>query len=128
MTAIELRIGNIIHHPHIGGSGYTYVNHRIINDLASHNNALGYKPILLTEEWLGKLGFEKSRILNDDRMYFQIQDKFIAIDSKGYCFYGCADTKYTQLPIIIKHCHVLQNFMYSFAGVELTIKEGAQHE
>lgn len=77
----------------------------------------------LTEERLVKFGFVKSQVLNDDRMYLQIQDKFLAIDSKGYCFYG-ADTKYIQLPIIIKTCHVLQNFMYSFAGVELTIKEG----
>jgi hypothetical protein len=87
------------------------------NSLINEYTFASCKPIVLTEEWLLKMGFGK------DEFFFAYNSgtttSFVII--KG-------DT-YFQFPhwegrdrVIIKHVHQLQNLFYCLSGEELTIK------
>jgi hypothetical protein len=120
MKASELRIGNIIEHPHKGARGYVYVTARIISDIESTNNSIGYKPILLTEEWLKKLGFEK---YTDgwylDKGEYPKQITVSLFDDNGF------HLSYFKTPI--QYVHQLQNLYFALTGEELTIKQNVEN-
>jgi hypothetical protein len=71
------------------------------------------KPILLTEEWLLKFGFEQGR--NEWSKDGECFEWF----SDGYYFTagdGC------KIGLVIKYVHQLQNIYFALTGEELTIK------
>lgn len=129
MDAQELRIGNIIYSPAKGGSGYTYVTHRIINDLASHTQPLNYAPIPLTEDWLLKFGFEKKTDENymSGDMYnwifrlHNVDEEDIWL-SKTFVL-KCNQIRIYTPQVRIKYVHQLQNLFFVLAGKELKLKE-----
>lgn len=120
MEATELRIGNIIHHPQKGGSGYVYVNHRTINDISSTNNEVGYKPIPLTEEWLVKFGFKKYKKLHsylDPHLpspFYEKNDFSLFKYDFGFRFFTDLEKE-----VYIKYIHQLQNLYFALTGEEL---------
>jgi hypothetical protein len=78
-----------------------------------------HKPILLTEEWLLKFGFEyRKKILFDGWYSKLINYNSIRIfkDENGFF-------KYYSSITYIQHVHQLQNLYFALTGEELTIKE-----
>jgi len=73
------------------------------------------KPILLTEEWLLKFGFEKIKHVHDGVVYkkswLRIKDGFNSGDWRG-----------APLNVVPKYVHSLMNLYYCLTGEELTIK------
>lgn len=120
MTIQEIRIGN-------------YIRHNVLDDVSQfvepNEDAIGEddmlhflggdgldkaEPIPLTEEWLRKLGFEKSYDGWDGYLSPPLGEGRIRILNNvwncGYC--------YVQL----KYVHQLQNLFYALQQTELTIK------
>lgn len=78
------------------------------------------EPIPLTEEWLGKLGFEKDSapncwVLNDLVIYTKNEANDIRCPH--------AFTLNYRGPVLFPYVHQLQNLYYSLTGEELQIKE-----
>jgi hypothetical protein len=111
MKASELRIGNYVLRTD-GSLALIETG----SDITSFWN-----PVVLTEEWLLKLGFkddEPHSFINLDEhgvmsIQFDQYRKIISLFSAGAHYY---------LPEI-KYVHQLQNLYYSLTGTELTIKE-----
>jgi hypothetical protein len=113
MEATELRIGNnVLRHGVVVNVGA-----RSIFDIWDNSgiNILGYKPIPLTEEWLIKLGFEKTEGW-DDMIFWRIHVNGQTFDLEenlqGYEY---------DMWIIVRHVHQLQNLFYSLTGTELSL-------
>jgi hypothetical protein len=126
MDARELRIGNIIKDDR-KAQDWRFATHRIISDLASNPNIELYHPVPLTEEWLIKFGFRPhprggfyTIIHNSPGIEAVIQWK-----QNGYLGIETAQgldgelTNHTQLPVLIKHVHQLQNLYFALTGEEL---------
>lgn len=78
------------------------------------------QPIPLTEEWLVKLGFEKSDsqfTLNKGKENFFLLWKFS--DMPNYAVFSDWNG---HVSIVIDHVHQLQNLYFALTGKELTIK------
>lgn len=127
MDARELRIGNYIKKRRFFAKPeYKETICDIYDIKAQINN--GEKvllPIPLTEEWLVKLGFEKSgyvpvwmskRLINNeiDRIDILINEK------KQMYFVPSVLVKWS---VELKYVHQLQNLYFALTGEELTIKE-----
>lgn len=121
MEARELRIGNIIEHPTKGARGYTYVNHRTINYLASHPEPLAYKAIPLTEEWLIKFG----ALSKDGCVWIDFalhsDTPFVSYRSVEKCCYFHPNME-GKFEYKIQYVHQLQNLHFALTGKELQIK------
>lgn len=97
----------------------TYVIDRSMFPL---NEGWGLEPIELTEEWLLKLGFEKSNdldaychvVVNDNwaKLYYNPKYKICELSISGY-----------GVDIKIKSVHKLQNLYFFLTGQELTLKD-----
>ncbi len=99
MKATDLRIGNLVYYAGIvcKVSGYH-------NDDYLHTNGVtapvaSFQPIELTEEWLLKMGFTKSKD-SFNAFYLELFDDVLNI----------------------KYVHQLQNLYHALTGEELTIK------
>lgn len=108
MKANELRVNNWV---------YCIEDHVNIEILPSDVQLAGqFKPILLTEEWLLKFGFEEvelsiPRKWNNKK--FRIRENH---PNRYFVSY-----KYGHVELI--HVHQLQNLYFALTGEELTIKE-----
>lgn len=83
------------------------------NDFSIEN----IEPIILTEEWLLKFGFEKLGV--SDYFYISSQNMNLKVspDLKIIAWYSL------QLHgVVIKHVHQLQNLYFALIGDELEIK------
>jgi hypothetical protein len=100
-----------------------YVNHRVINDLASSAGPLLYSPIPLTVQWMAKLGFKWNA--TDKRYYIQVGNTlYLEFDTDFDCFIA-PESWAGSCPwpwINIKHVHQLQNIYYWLTGEELKIR------
>ena len=113
MEARELRIGNLVSTPY---AEVYECDSFAINHVAY--GKLSVNPIILTEEWLLKFGFEK--VKNNWMVLDLIALKFtwerlagLAVVLSYECIY-CSH---------IKSVHQLQNLIFALTGEELTIKQ-----
>jgi hypothetical protein len=115
MKANELRIGNLVienEFPNI----YSQIQSISFNGYASctYNDSVNVNdltPIPLTEEWLIKMGFEKTpyEFKNDN---FSFNFKYSSL--------------YNSVALIkddVKYVHQMQNLIYALTNEELTIKK-----
>jgi hypothetical protein len=120
MKATELRIGNYINEP-LNENKDPFVVWQIYHE-EGNNKVNGYpityfSPIPLTEEWLVKLGFNKTEYTHiyDNGDYSFRLDRLSLWDytgDDGYC-----------IAVKILHVHQLQNLYFALTGEELIIKE-----
>jgi len=113
MKANELRIGNWVH------SGLTDTDfiidaHDIRNISAGFDNGKT-QPILLTEEWLLKFGFEFNN-LNETYFFEKFSFRLYLRENELYHNWMGGN-------VFIKHVHQLQNLYFALTGEELKIKQ-----
>lgn len=118
MSAEELRIGNIIKHSLtecVVESIFNCENIDVSNEYEEWNALLDEcKPIPLTEEWLIKFGFEKTK-----GYVFKI-DKFSLFDHNYDQVNLFLQLNSPNVPLIhIKFVHQLQNLYFALTGKEL---------
>ncbi len=122
MEAKNLRIGNYI----LNGAGkvITVSSETIIDIILKH---IGAEPILLSEEWLLCLGFEKVEDLGDMISYEIKSSKRrgfgVKYDHEEWVFYLYAGNTYTTLIYdepYFQYVHQLQNAYFSLTGIELS--------
>lgn len=124
MEAKELRIGNYVSRLDLG-TGIPR-KEQILELLLKRSVTTGpcrvivlyedVKPIPLTEEWLLRMGFEKS----GSTVYININRIEIGTIASGKRFYIQIGLENVTLPI--KHVHQLQNLYFALTGCELEIK------
>lgn len=117
MKATELRIGNWVKGKY---RDEFPANCETISDL--ENKSIELSAIPLTEEWLGRMGFEKGRHgrWKNKQGYSYGMDggyPIIYFPVTGYYF------KFTGKKYKLKYVHQLQNIYFALAGEELEIKE-----
>lgn len=126
MEARELRIGNYV----TGAKGAKYNGDTVkwnIGDYIECNKYCDYidsfRPIPITEEWLIKLGFEKTNSsLHENKNAYQIKwwGRFVIINDvltpDEYYFLD-------GLNVDIKYVHQLQNLYFALTGKELETNE-----
>lgn len=121
MQANELRIGNYYHNH---GEIEKITPNTILEVWRSKRSWC--KPILLTEEWLLKFGFEKIENANQYGYYLPVNnrtlcwgyDDFISIEFKP----GQMDEfNSTLIDMPCKYIHQLQNLYFALTGEELII-------
>jgi hypothetical protein len=121
MKANELRMGNFVE----GEQGYVYPwelsdFYDCYNDHNSHEYVNSVKPILLTEEWLLKFGFEK---VNRDVPAYEKENLIVEWLFERWTGRLYMDV-YNSIQIIeLKSVHQLQNLYFVLTGEELTISE-----
>lgn len=108
MDAKELRIGNLVNTP----MGEFKIRGIDLDENNFKDNC--FDPIPLTEEWLLKMGFEKTRFgfwSNKIIIRNSVIDtfRFRASDSIGH--------------IDVNHVHTLQNLYFALVEEELTLKD-----
>jgi len=116
MKANELRIGNYVYDTlgkvnKIDLEAITY----IVKE--PHNQV---KPIPLTEEWLLKFGFVKSKVssqFDKEKLTIQIANE-LEYHKKGRVYFN----SWAILEESIKYVHQLQNLYFALTGEELTFK------
>ena len=109
----ELRIGNLVRKNEF--------RHEIswidFHCLHSEPQSPQYNPILITPEWLERLGFEKINHISEGVIYkkewLRLNDKCMVIDWRS----GGIDCR------LIKSIHQLQNLYFALTGTELQIKQ-----
>lgn len=124
IKATELRIGNYITYQGeqitvegVSVSGYLY------HSKGQFDGSIGsayvpFKPIPLTEEWLVKFGFEKTRDYNlstKPKMY-KIFKLSLRLMANEYTF--CYENSFRK----IEYVHQLQNLYFALTGEELILK------
>lgn len=136
MNPTELRLGNFIDYEAtthmITGLGESTCNSKWLGypeDIYLHSYS-ELKPIVLTEEWLVKFGFElKAKEFNfwgkngwhisNTNGSFQKDTGDVIVQEEWYLF--IADKPVHMLPKI-QYVHQLQNLYFSLTGEELTLK------
>ena len=113
MKATELRIGNYVWY----GDGELKIDINVLYDIKVYN-ALGTKPIPLTEEWLLKFGFEKRgyvKFLGNAYQRFVLgRNGIYSINEIAYIYEVC-DHDLCE----IRYVHQLQNLYFALTGEEL---------
>ncbi len=136
MKANELRVGNIVEAEKMfdnEGWSMTYISCDTIYNIAG-GSGVYYRPILLTEEWLLKFGFEKVVYDSDDTGYGVDYHLEIA----GVCFinysddfscgiYDSKESSINGMAVIpkwesVKYVHSFQNLYFALTGEEIQIK------
>lgn len=124
MKAEELRLGNIINFPFIGSDvevigiplpseGKLRIQTKLNNNTFFELPAK-YKPILLKEMWIIKLGFKS------------IQDGWYEYSNSNITFsWNIYDRQLRFLgePFNIQYVHQLQNLYFALTGEELEVKQ-----
>lgn len=120
MEAKELRIGNWVKHKYSGVVSIDLHALSLVNIQSSEKIDIIYQPILLTEEWLLKFGFEKRITENISIQYFTGENpitrdwlfEILWLNGYEFPFYrnGCFQIKYV---------HQLQNLYFALTNQEL---------
>lgn len=118
MKTSELRIGNWINNC---DKDYVIDHNTFINilDCEKVTGLFFWKPKPLTEEWLGRLGFEKS-----SEGYWsngKLEVGFTTTDENIQ--YEYISVTYKTEMTDLKYVHQLQNLYFALTGEELTIKQ-----
>ena len=115
MEAKELRIGNYVKSP----SG----NVIEIEDGLSLDFLKGYTSILLTEEWLVRLGAELKKIVGMGNEYnIELREVEISWDKLTGVTVFILGTLESFCVSYIEYVHQFQNFCFALTNKELTIK------
>ena len=123
MESKELRIGNYIQWGdnknkieivNLVGSGVLGLKSDAIFDI--YTPIESFKPIVLTNDWLVRFGYEKS----NDGYFYHNPSPTIPIyyrneGNVGLCFYGLSNE--------IRYVHQLQNLFFALTGKELTLNK-----
>lgn len=118
MKAEDLRIGNFVL-DNLGGT-------LKIKGIQEDSDLSHIKPLILTEEWLVKFGYEKQCVTLSDGTqggYWYKEDKMIRFafwDGVWHCSMG--DDKAGVLYKRLKYVHQFQNLCYELTDEKLTIK------
>ena len=129
MKASELRIGNLVN-IFLNDVDYDTIQIKI-DDLYYILQKNGvYEPILLTEEWLDKFGFENVDKGDNDYIVYAgpNHDYYLQMDvRKGDNGWAILDNTVNELVafamVDIMWVHQLQNLYFALTGEELIIKE-----
>jgi hypothetical protein len=114
MKANELRIGNLLECWY--GDNYFEVT---IEDLQTiYNGKSKAKPILLTEEWLLKFGFEK-----DEKNEYWFWKNCVSVSVLGYIELLSFNRQSFKTNIQLKYIHQLQNLYFTLTGKELVVSD-----
>jgi len=125
MTANELRIGNWVYHePSVNETtnGEFIVSEINVFDKNSINGleSSDVKPIPLTEEWLLRFGFEKTKKLYVKYFFGDYIGVHVGDFSVGtYTHKGIAHAVQPSCMFV----HQLQNLYFALTGEELTLKQ-----
>jgi hypothetical protein len=110
MKAQDLRIGNNIFHRNKAIT----VNWQELKWIQEGNN--NFQPIPITEDWLLKLGFEKTmswtfakELVGNNILVYYLGEKGFSIGFKNYSDFKC------------EHVHQLQNLYFTLTNEELII-------
>jgi hypothetical protein len=76
----------------------------------------------ITEEWLLKLGFEKST-LDGDNAWLNLRYRYLTFSSDESVEFKKVYLTVSRMDIICEHVHELQNLYFALTGEELTIKK-----
>jgi hypothetical protein len=131
MKAKDLRIGNLVF-SNLTGKEFQVTAADILN--ISQDTSV-VEPITLTEEWLVKFGFKKSKAIPKEKFCYLFEDKAetpieFYVVGKGfndvYTIYDPINHS-NQLNFItdnrgLNFVHQLQNLYFTVAGTELIIK------
>jgi len=123
LEANELRVGNLVewYEPNTGDPLYVKVTgivghmiHATVNNTfqVCHENYQSWKPIVLNDNLLLRLGFVKDSV---DNTYYK-GDFEIMLPT--YFMWKSSNIKKT----IVKHLHQLQNLYFALTGEELNIQ------
>jgi hypothetical protein len=121
MKAEELRIGNLVLIPYNKSNkqeGFYEATISKIGDFGSYIKPEDYEPILLTEEWLLKFGFEWKQIKDLSSYTLPKLELYHYSSNNNKIFFEYADGE-----VELKYVHQLQNLYWVLCGEELTIKE-----
>ena len=119
MKASELRIGNYLLKSLKSGNGRK-INDKIgVQDIVriyENTGSFNYEPILITEEWLLKLGFEKQYDYWDCKnVYFELAENN---DGKFIHSINCHEYSDGEE---IEFIHELQNLFFALTKVDLEL-------
>lgn len=109
----QLRIGNLVESEY---DGIVEVGVRLLERILDQAEVC--KPILITEEWLIKLGFKI------DNNGYCLEDKYslsIAVTKDGE-YLPCWNDRVLDTSFKIKYIHQLQNLYFSLVGKEPTFQ------
>lgn len=117
MDAKELRIGNTIINRLLSSvSGEYNVTVEVLEFLEKFPDQDTFYPILLTEEWLVRLGFE-----NNGSLYWYKGYDY-SLDTRASKFVVYSDYVTPIYGTEVKYVHELQNLIYALTGEELIPK------
>jgi hypothetical protein len=126
MKANELRVGNYISLLGIDKQVEGIANLRNRRDMywitckdIVDVKIIHFKPILLTEEWLLKFGFEKEKIQLTTYTKIKLS---ITLKTNEYVSGRTYFNSWCILEKQIEYVHQLQNLYFALTGEELTIK------
>lgn len=122
MKASELRIGNYIQDK--DGNVEQVWSVQIIGELVKINDDPYngyYQPVLVTEEWLFKLGCRKitdyEYLITAD---FNYPDYLVVFNTTKWEFVIYRNQQ-VSITVNVKFIHELQNTVFAFTGMELTV-------
>ena len=134
MEAKELRIGNLLYLAFAKKNVVVFgidvieiseITHNLIRFKDGINFSVSkielFEPILLTEEWLLKFGFEKSN-LDEDNAWLELKYRYLKFSSDESVEFKKVYLTINKMDIICKYVHQLQNLYFALTGEELTIK------
>lgn len=125
MDVRELRIGNYLQYfgnvVQVEGIVKTPNGYDIQlseGDFASINsNSL--EPIPLDEDWLGKFGFEKDVVFEDNELFHKNN---LSVQAIKIGYDNCVLWYDNEILSNLQHVHTLQNLYFALTGEELTFK------
>lgn len=126
----ELRIGNYIKQiDHLGNGKETkiiQVNELSFKQINFSYRPFDYEPVLLTEEWLEKLGFKFHKLLDWYREGMTVDGVTVHFSfdmwrNDEIDFDDLHNYDFVEVPLEIRYVHQLQNLYHSLMGKELTI-------
>lgn len=126
MKANELRIGNLVNdeettHIVVGVDNY-YVKsywHKDIKEETLYETPISQiKPIILTEEWLIKFGFERNN-LDENNTWLNLKYRYLNFSSDESVNFNKVYLSLNKMDITCKYVHQLQNLYFALTGEEL---------
>jgi hypothetical protein len=118
MKASELRLNNYVLED--GQVVLLSTNYDLFKCLVNVDRGIGFEPIPLTEEWLLKFGFVKSKVssqFDKEKLTIQIANE-LEYHKKGRVYFN----SWAILEESIKYVHQLQNLYFALTGKEITFK------
>lgn len=125
MKANELRIGNWVEVPKDARYEERFIKWENENFYHIHQGYLEFEdifPIPLTEEWLVKFGFTKSRYNKNIFEIGQVYELRPHTEEIGFFEFGWVNDESGYIASV-QYVHQLQNLYFSLTGEELEIQE-----